>query len=235
MSTTQELPYKPVEEWCTADYIFRRKFHCRVQERHTRSMDNLRFHGVVDSGDPVRNAQMSRERVDRMLTIVDMKKYYDEGVTVGVVKVEDTKLIYEYISNHLNYWKGIITTSVAPPHPQLLTDLIALDKLAKVVYAHARHQFTTEFVESILARGISGVMRHDPSQLLRKPGELTKVPEKKDDDEPQYPEHESLSDLFSDFRRTVRRRPTAAPNSFGSNTPQPENSNPANSFSARWK
>jgi hypothetical protein len=145
----------PPEKRDTAWWLFKEKFHCRVQRIQTISIEEMKEYGTPTSGDPNFDAQMRNERQDRMLSVVQMIEYWENGITVGVVNEVDTKRIYEYVVNHLTAWKHRIEYELnvrgAP-----LDELIKLDKFANVVYKHARYHFTQDYVDSLLARKVQG-------------------------------------------------------------------------------
>lgn len=187
----------------TAWWIWNKKFKCRVPYLKSLSIDKLKQFGMPDSGDPMVNRQMANEMVDRLLTINVMTEYFMNGVTVAVVDPKDTGIIYEYISNHLNFWlkqlEGSWNVRGAP-----IADLIKLDEFANAVYKHAKYQFTQEIVDSVLHRKLSSHMRvtrrlmPSPSQLAR-PAEGQGEVKKKD----KYPERQSLAEQLETHRKIL--------------------------------
>ena len=142
----------------TRYYIFKKLFNCRISNIQSMSVDYLQHFGMPVSGHPEYDKEISHELIERLLPISEMVKYFNDGVTVEVVNYSDTKVIYEYITDHLNFWKNRIEDSFnARGAP--IDDLIVMDRFAMSVYKHAVHQFTIEVVESILARRMSSVMR----------------------------------------------------------------------------
>ena len=143
----------PVNQRTTAWWIFNHLFMCRVSNIQTMSVEYIKQFGMPSSGVQQYDKETANELIIRPLSISQMADFYKNGVTVHVINIADTKEIYERITDHLNFWKERISISYhikdAP-----VDDLLLLDKLANVVYVHAVPQFTTEIVDSILARGI---------------------------------------------------------------------------------
>jgi hypothetical protein len=190
----------PPEQRDTAWWIFKELFHCRVQRIQTISIEEMKEYGTPTSGDPNFDAQMRNERQDRMLTIVQMVEYWENGITVGVAAEKDTKRIYEYIAAHLSAWRYKLdvelNTRGAP-----LDELMKLDKFATVVYKHARYHFTQEYVDSLLARKLQSSRAN--RNTIMKPFVDTKVvnAEAEQSDaqkalQEKYPDRLSMADAF---------------------------------------
>lgn len=203
---TKGVGWVPENQRCTAWYLWNRMFMCRVPFIHTMSMDYLQHFGMPSSGDAAIDRQTANELVVRMLSIHDMVEFYQRGVTIAVVQIKDTKIIYELITDHLNAWKReleiALNTRNAP-----IDDLILFDKFANVVYRHAKYQFTEEIVESILHRKMAGAMRvhranlfkytpYDPKPVKNKDGEET--------DQHKYPDRISMADIFANRKAAGR-------------------------------
>ena len=83
--------YIPEDQRDSAWWIWNKKFTCRIPYLQSMSTDYIRQFGVMVSGDPVRDKAIVSETITTMLTIAQMVEYFSKGVTVGVVKYEDTK------------------------------------------------------------------------------------------------------------------------------------------------
>lgn len=150
--------YVPEDKRTTAWYIFFKKFRCQLPNIDTYSKDYVRNFGMPSSGDLAIDRQLANEIVDRLLSIAEIAEYHSSGTNIRVVHYEDTKEIYERITDHLNFWKKEMEDSYHPVTVPM-EDLIKLDKLAAAVHPHAKYQFTTEIVESIMSRKMSNMMR----------------------------------------------------------------------------
>jgi hypothetical protein len=188
----------PPEKRDTAWYLFHKLFLCRVQAIQTVSIEAMREYGTPTSGDPDFDKQMQNERVDRALSIAQMVEYWEAGVTIGIADQKDTKVIYELISDHLNAWKNKLENELNIRHAPI-DDLVKLDNFANAVYRHAKYQFGTEYVESILHRKLSGAMRVPRDQLLKPVAQVTTINAESspEPDEKTYPERVSMADAFT--------------------------------------
>jgi hypothetical protein len=156
------------------------------------STDYVALHGMPTCGDPIYDKGTANELVTRMLTINQIAEFYKNGVTVEVVKYSDTKVIYELIVDHLSSWKQKMATSFHTKNAPL-EDLILLDKLASVVYKFAQPQFTTEVVDSLIARRMSSALKHTKENILAKPKPTVINPI---EDAPAIPQRETMADSF---------------------------------------
>jgi len=202
-----EGTYIPEDQRDTAWWIWKKKFTCRVPYLQSMSTDYIRHFGIMVSGDADRDRAVVSETITTMLSIAEMVEYFEKGVTVGVVKYEDTKLIYEYISNHLQEWRRQLESGL-PIRDAPVDDLLAMDRFANAVYRHARHQFDQGFIESIMARQLMGTMRVNRSNfMLNKPGDIPSAPSQEEQDPAaNLPERQSLADIFSANRVNGRNR-----------------------------
>lgn len=199
----------PKEQRDTRWYIWHKLFACRVSNIQTMSLTYLQHFGMPSTGDTRLDQETANELVTRMLSINQMVEYFRAGVNVRVIKVTDTKEIYEHITNHLNAWKYKLENALnvrgAP-----LDDLVALDSFAVAVYKHARHQFDRQYVDSYLARKMSSTLRVTRDRIL-KPMEPQVVTINGDpnaqEQEKKYPEHESMADVFLGRQRAVNGAP----------------------------
>jgi hypothetical protein len=240
------------EQLPTDYYIFEKLFWCRIPFNQSRSVEHIKHFGTPMSGDPERDQQTANELVDRMITIERMVEYWKGGVQVHVRNRADTKLIYEYISNHLQGWKNHLGHSLnvgdAP-----LQDLVDLDEFANVVYSHAKYQFTKEFVEDVLHRRLGSVLKVGRSQLFQ-PKQVAPALDNRTDEEKlleQYPDREGMGSVFAQrlqsgsLNRGLLAKPTTpGPGQMGLSPTSASDSqslNPGGSkqsipgFAAKWK
>jgi hypothetical protein len=197
--------YVPESQRDSAWYIWNSLFMCRIPYIHTRSLEHIQMYGIPTCGDPLADREAVKEKVTTMLTIAQMIEYFERGVTIGVVKYDDTKKIYERITDHLNAWKSelhnCLNVKDAP-----LEDLIVMDKFANAVYQHAKYQFTPEIVDSILAREMEAAMPVNRGNVLQggPPGiGVTRIRAIKD--EPTGPiDRSSMADIFASRRESTK-------------------------------
>lgn len=178
-------------------HIFHDKFLCLVSNIESMSVDYIKAFGMPTCGDPTKDRQTAHELVSRMLTINEMVEYFKKGTTVRVHNVKDTKIIYQHISDHLAAWRSKLNdgfhTRGAP-----IDDLLVLDKLATVVYAYAQPLFTTQYVESVMARQMVGIMRFNRDNILAPPKvESTTVNGVVEEMVEDRPQRVSMADVFA--------------------------------------
>lgn len=205
----------PVEQRDTRWWIWVKKWMCRVSNIQSMSITYLRFHGMPTSGDAREDQAAAHEQIIRMLTIDEMVEFFRAGITVGVVRHEDTKAIYEHIVNHLNYWKHRLDTEFHIGDPPL-DDLVLMDTFASAVYKHARHHFTQGMIESYLARHMSTILEVDRESILKpykvKTVTINAAPEPVE--EPSFPEHPSMAEAFNAHQAPGAPSSTGAPKPF---------------------
>ncbi len=185
----------PKEQRDTRWYIFKHTYLCRVPNIQTMSVEYIQQFGMPASGYAEHDAGTANELVTRMLSINDMVVHFGNGVNVAVVNWKDTKDIYEKITDHLNAWKEKLEigwhTRDAP-----IDDLLLLDRFAMKVYQHAVHQFTTETVDSILARRMSSVLRVSRQNLMGAKPKIMTINGDGEKEGPAVPERTGFADTF---------------------------------------
>lgn len=193
----------------TSNYIFDYLFKCRIPNLQTMSEEYIRFFGMPTTGDPSIDKAMADQWITTMIPISKMVEYSKQGITIKVVKYEDVKTIYNYISLHLQAWKNQIGNGInigsAP-----IDDLIDLDAFANIVYDHAKFQFTRDIADSLLERQMSGITRFNKSNFFKPDikinetgsDNITRINSEPVDN---YPKRESLSDIFKDRKIGYRK------------------------------
>lgn len=183
----------------TSVYIFDYFFPVRVKMLEYTSVDYLRANGRHMSGVAAIDRELDNQWLDYQMTISQMVEEYDKGVSISIVKYSDTKIIYEYITNHLNAMankiKGGVNIGDLP-----IDDLIKLDKFAAVIYEHAKGQYTIGKDDSEFSKYIASMNIFNTVNIFDKPED--KVIRSNDD----YPVRESLANLFNSKRFSTSGR-----------------------------
>ena len=185
----------------TSTYIFDYLFKCRIPNLQTMSEEYIRFFGMPTTGDPSIDQAMADQWITTMLPISKMVEYSKQGITIKIVKYDDVKVMYNYISLHLQAWKNQIGNGInvgdAP-----IDDLIDLDAFANLVYDQAKYQFTRDIADSLLERQMSTITRFNKSNFFKPDikindsgDNITRINSEPVDN---YPKRESLSDIFKD-------------------------------------
>ena len=179
--------------------IWNDRFLCQMRSIDTMSTDYIKIFGTLTTFDQTLDRQMHNEMVDRYLTIIQMVKYYHEGINVYIKKAEDSKTIYVLIQEHLQNWQREMQipfrVDKAPTE-----ELAIMDKFAEVVYEHAKWYLDTALVDSPFARSLK---RDSQSvlTLLKPREEITE-----DNDMIIHPKRQSMSDVFSGGGAKLERK-----------------------------
>ena len=195
----------PEDQRDTRYWIFNALFYCKVSNIQSQSLDYLQLHGMPCVGDATYDRQQANELIDRALCIVDMIELYNNGVTVRVSKYEDTKIIYERITDHLNAWKTRLESGFHMKDAPI-EDLILMDKFAVSVYSHAKYQFTEVYVDSLIGKRLTSTMRIPLDQLITRK-EITSINKIEDDNsEDKLPTRVSMQEIFASRRAAGVRK-----------------------------
>jgi hypothetical protein len=185
----------------TSAYIFEYLFKCRIPNLQTMSEEYIRFFGMPTTGDASIDQAMADQWITTMLPISKMVEYSKQGITIKIVKYDDVKVMYNYITLHLQAWKNQIGNGInvgdAP-----IDDLIDLDAFANLVYDQAKFQFTRDIADSLLERQMSTITRFNKSNFFKPDIKINDTGDNitRINSEPidNYPKRESLSDIFKD-------------------------------------
>lgn len=202
-SAYRELPQQevwvPYDKRPPAWFIWNELYQVSIPYIQMLSMEELEEYGMPASGDPYYDYGTANELRMIMIPISQMVIYFSKGVQLYVVNKDDTKRIYERISDHLNAWKANLEHSLnigdAP-----FEDLKLMDQFANVVYEHAKYQFTDDTISSFLARRVDArsTQLHDMIDRIENP--VSQQQKEKDDHDKQFPKRESMADFFQPFR-----------------------------------
>lgn len=183
-------------------YIWHKKFLCRIPNIHTMSIDYIKNFGMPTCGDNQFDRETANELKTMMLTINDMMDLFGKGVTIAVVNIRDTKEIYERITDHLVAWKQHLENGWHVKNAPI-DDLLQMDKFAGVVYKYAQPQFTTQTVESILARRMSSTFRVGRDRIMGGLSPKVTVINGDGEKEEKKPERESFADSLLNRKATA--------------------------------
>jgi hypothetical protein len=129
--------------------IWGRLFMCRVPRIAHYGTDYLEKYGLPSSG----NRNVDRELILQpslvYITINQMVDYYNESMTVAIVKQPDVKLIYEICQNYTFDWANRLHKSVFT-HNVPFEDLIKIDEFAEAVYQFAGHEYGEDFARTFV-------------------------------------------------------------------------------------
>ena len=179
--------------------IWNDRFLCEMKSIDTMSTDYIKIFGTLTTFDPALDREMYDEMVDRYLTIIEMVKYFNDGIDIYIKKPEDSKKIYILIQEHLENW----TREMQIPFREEkapVEELKIMDRFAETVFEHAQHYLVTALADTPFARSLK---RDDRSVLsLLKP--ISQV--ENNDDMVILPKRESMSDIFSNSGAKLERK-----------------------------
>ena len=123
--------------------IFSKRYLCSFNDMQTRHPDELRTFGVRLSGNEVIDRQQRNANITTYITIATMAHYVRMGVAVRIMNYNDSKVIYETISDHIRGWKENYTFSLNKNNVPI-EDLQALENLSIKVFPSAKSVMTKE-------------------------------------------------------------------------------------------
>jgi hypothetical protein len=123
--------------------IFVKRFYVSLPTIFLQSEEEYKRRGRYSTGDPDIDKAVYNERTRTYMTINEMFELWKIGCTVGLVRYDDAKAVYEAIEEHLSRWYNFMTRgfnlSTCP-----FDELLDLDRFANVVYDKAKYTFTRE-------------------------------------------------------------------------------------------
>jgi len=181
-------------------------YKVKIPYLQSRSIEELEVYGSVLTGVPEIDDSVGSDMMITMKSIADMAEYYREGTPIGLVNKEDAPTIYEAIQEHLLAWKNQLHVGInvgdAP-----VEDLVVLDEFANSVFDISKHQYKPGYDDDFLIRQLGFNNRMGPHNffkpnILAKPDDVVRINE---DDDPNLPVRDTLSDFFKDKVITLRR------------------------------
>jgi len=198
------MTWVPEDQRDTRWYLWNKKFLCSVRYGDTFTVERLRNQGIYTSGDPSVDRAMMNERTRFYLSINDMVEYFRQGILVGVVNREDTAKIYDYVSNHIAAFRREI--AIAWDLKDIpVEDLVLLDQFASTVYEHAKHEFTKEVANSLMARRMDEIVGFSIDNILGEAKNEPVVNAAGEEEVDPYPKRESLENFFNELVRKKHR------------------------------
>lgn len=185
--------------------LWDRYYTVKMLYLHSRSVEQVRRFGVRISGVDEIDRYLDRQEITTQLNIDSMFEKHRQGVTIRVLRYEDTAEIYNVIHSHLIAWAEYLSTGVNIGNAPL-KDLIELDAFAAVVYDKARSVFSKEEKVSALASNFTNVQTINFKNILArevKETETRMTPSGLEvvtinNDKPFFPDRESMKEVFTD-------------------------------------
>lgn len=126
-------------------------FKVKIPYVRTRSEQDIRSWGVPVSGIKSIDNNIHNSLTETFLPIYKLLEFFKQHVPIRVVIYSDTKIMYDYITRFIVYWKNKLETSLSVGLVPV-DELIELDRFANVVYDQAKYQFTTDIANGYLNR-----------------------------------------------------------------------------------
>lgn len=186
----------PKEKQTATWRVFHKKWLVRVPVFQSRSIEDVEHFGVFTSGERDYDAAMMNERRLQYMSIDEMYELYKRDITVGIFNVKEAADIYNDVSEHLLMWQNNLWgSSNIKAHPDVLEDLIGLDRFANALWPHAQPILKEDFIESDLFKAFNLFDLPMAAQEIAP----AKVPSR---DEPYVlPPRDSFEDIFAKRRR----------------------------------
>ncbi|MCK9234981.1 MAG: hypothetical protein M0R77_01130 [Gammaproteobacteria bacterium] len=127
-------------QYTLIERIFDQRFRARVPLNATMSEKWIQLNGgTYVSGDEYWNEKINQQWQDCYLTISKMVDYARKGVPISILRFQDTKTIYDSIEAYLAHAEVVFSGMYDPAaYSDTLEDLVDLDRLANVIYKHAK-------------------------------------------------------------------------------------------------
>lgn len=197
-----KLNYQPPK----GEDIWDKYFPVRMLYMHSRNPTDMRKFGTRVSGIPGIDRNLDKQEVFTEMNIDRMFEKWRTGVTIHLVRYDDSAQVYRIIHAHLLKWAEYMANSINNGNAPL-KDLIELDDFANVVYDKATSVFSPEIKQSALAANFTNVQTINFHNVLKRairtdevsstPGvEVTRITTDKDKNNGILPRN-SLKDLFA--------------------------------------
>lgn len=140
-------------------------YKVKVPMMGLRGVDDIRMRGTVLSGNKDVDNDIRNRKVTTWLSIDAMLELFRQDVVIGVCDLNDTKAIYNAISDHTSMWKMQLERGInvgsAP-----VKDLLDLNEFAKIVFEQAKWLFKDGEVSDANIRYIQGVANVNPQNFF---------------------------------------------------------------------
>lgn len=149
------------------DDLFDKYFKVRMSYFRSRSLEYLKTYGMRVSGFEEIDRNLENQQIVTEMTVDRMFEKWRTGVTVSLIRYDDSADVYKIIHNHLIAWAEYLSTGIntgAAP----LKDLVELDIFAGVVYDKARSVFSAEERQTAIATNFLGVQTINFGNILQK-------------------------------------------------------------------
>jgi len=207
---------RPKVKLTTCEHIWGWYYKIKAPALSSRTIEDVKRRGVLLTG----NRKLDAELVDAFelqnKTIDQMVEYYRRGVPFSIVKVDDTKAIYDVVQEHLLAWKEALATMFNVRNAPL-DDLVLMDQFATDIYAYARDVGGKRMLTQGVHTAYEGAQRinmsnfFDPKKLQR--AGMGNVPgiSSSNTQPPRMPDRDPLMDFFKTGISNVQNKEATEP------------------------
>lgn len=148
--------------------LFDRYYEVSYRHFDSRTPEQIRRNGFRTSGIPEIDKSIMTYEVRSELTINAMFELWRTGVTIRILKFDDSAEIYEIIQRHIVLTADAIKGQINGPNHELLTDMVDLDRFASVVYGKAKSIFTEQERNAVINNSFLGMQSINFFNILNK-------------------------------------------------------------------
>lgn len=148
--------------------IWEEMFRVRVNYFQAQTENHIKTFGVRISGVPELDKDIQNREIVTEMTIDTMFEHWRiRGLTITVLKYEDTKRIYDIIHRHLSAWIDHLDSAINIDN-EPIQDLIDLDAFAQVVYDKAVPIIMEQSVVDRLQEGMTAIQEINFFNILKR-------------------------------------------------------------------
>jgi len=150
----------------TTEHIWDYLYKIQVPFLQSRSDGELEKYGTYLSGNEDVDTDIGLDMMTTMKSIAQMIVYYKEGVSIGLINVNDSKSIYDAIQRHLEAWSEQLEVGInigdAP-----IDDLIIMDEFANNVFDVSKHLYEVGYSDNIIIKKLGFNNRIGPHNFFK--------------------------------------------------------------------
>lgn len=137
--------------------LWDRYFTVRYNYMQSRTPEQIRQRGMISTGYKHLDEQLANQEITTQLSIDGMFELHrSRNITIKLVDYNDAATIYQIVHNHILKWVSYLQFAVNFD-PDVIKDLIELDKFAALLYPYAENVFTERDRTAIRSGIFSGL------------------------------------------------------------------------------
>lgn len=131
-------PVKPVHPNIQA--LFHDLYRVRMYQMEVQSIEEQRAMGTISTGDRKLDNAMATSSIYLYITINDMVEYYRQGSPFFLTNQDDSKKIFEAVTNHTGVWRKALQFAMNMGRSPV-QDLIDMENFASTIYDKAKFEY----------------------------------------------------------------------------------------------